>query len=233
MRIYSLIMAISITCGGGGKAEDASAGTDGESSGDPSGGTSGAEASTPTTGEDPPGTGTEEDPDLTTGPATSQGSTTGDPGMSTGEEDVTGGEEATADTGGGSTGESTGESTGGGAPGNASVDDSCAPDDGAALELRVGLDEASCGAPWSGDQLSLLVYQGAPLTPGVYPLDGGFGASVFDAGDGLVFGTVGSLTIESWSDEEVVGSYEVTLEDRSMHSGSFVGPHCLTMPMCG
>lgn len=231
MRIYSLIMAISITCGGG-KADDASETSDGETTGDPSG-SSGSEESTPTTGEEPQGTGTEDDPGSTTGPATSMTATSVDPSGSTGEDDVTGGEEATADTGGESSGESSGGSTGEGAPGNATVDDSCAPDDGAALEFRVGLDEASCGAPWSGDQLRLLVYQGAPLTPGVYPLDGSFGATVFDDGQGFVFGTVGSLTIEAWSEDAVVGSYEVTLEDRSMHSGSFVGPHCLTMPMCG
>ena len=225
MRIYSLILAISITCGGGKGGEDASATSDGSTGEDPSGvASSGSEASTPTTGEDPQGTGTSDDPGVTTGPATSLTSTTLDPSESTGGDEETGGD---------SSSEGSSESTGPGAPENATVDDSCAPNDGAALEFRVGLDEASCGAPWSGDQLRLLVYLGAPLTPGVYPLDGGAGAAVFDGGDGLVFGTVGSLTIESWSDDAVVGSYEVTLEDRSMHSGSFVGPHCLTMPMCG
>lgn len=233
MRIYSLIMAISITCGGGKGGEDASATSGDESTGDPSHGSSGSEESTPTTGDDgPQGTGTGDDAGVTTGPATSMGSTTADPGESTGD-DVTGGEEASADTGGDSTSESTSESTGEGVPGNATVDDSCAPNDGAALEFRVGLDEASCGSPWSGDQLRLLVYQGAPLSPGVYPLDGIDGAAVFDGGDGLVFGSDGSLTIEAWTEEAVVGSYEVTLEDNSVHSGSFVGPHCLTMPMCG
>ena len=47
MRIYSLLMAISITCGGGKGGEDASATTGGESTADPSG-TTGSSDATPT-----------------------------------------------------------------------------------------------------------------------------------------------------------------------------------------
>lgn len=224
MRIYSLLMAISITCGGGKGGEDASATTGGESTADPSG-TTGSSDATPTTGEPPPNTSSLSEASAETGPATTQSEgSTADPGASTGAGDTEDGD-ATAGTSGDSTGE--------GVPEHATVDNSCAPDDGAALEFRVGLAEAVCGAPWSGDQLRLLVYQGAPLAPGVYPLDGGLGGATFDDGQGLVFGSSGSLTIESWAEDAVVGSYEVTLEDRSVHAGDFVGPHCATMPMCG
>lgn len=230
MRTYLFIMAVSITCGGGKGGEDASA-TE-SSTGEATSGLSGSDSDeAPTEASDStPVTSTDTGPSgVTTGQASGMSeSATADPTtLSTGGDEATGGEST------GSNEATGGESTGAGAPQNATVDDGCAPDDGAALEFRIGVDAATCGSPWSGDQLRILLYQGDPLAPGVYPLDNGSGGATFDDGQGLVFGSSGTLTIDAWAEDAVAGSYEVTLEDNSVHSGSFVGPHCMTMPMCG
>lgn len=230
IRFYSLIMAISISCGGGKAGDDASGSSTGDTGVDPSGSstdetptTSSASAST----DDGTGTGaSNSDPTPgTTGPATSVGETdTGTGEDATGPSETTGGPSSTGGT----------STTGDGTVSTAAVDSACAPDDGPALEFRLGVDAAECGAPWSFEQLRILLWNGGPLAPGEYVLDGGNGFATYDDGMGMqASGMTGKIVIESWSDAEVVGSYDVTLDDQSVHFGNFVGPRCMTNPMCG
>lgn len=231
MRIYSLIMAISFSCGGGGKSDAGTApeGTSEAMTDDVATGLAATTNELPTTGETASAADTENgetgDPTTLTTSGTTQAST--DSSVSDTDTPITGEATAAEDTTGGETG------TGGSAPDNAVVDDSCAPNDGAALEFRIGLDAAECGAAWTGGNLRVTLYQGGPLAPGVYPLDGGFGGASFEENQDLVFGGSGSLTIDEWTEEAVSGSYSLTFDDQSVRAGSFVGPHCLTMPMCG
>lgn len=233
MRIYSLVMAISITCGGSKGGEDGSATQTTGATEDSSGGeTSVGTSELPTTGgleestAGPSGTGTgtasASEPGTTTGPATTQAESTGGETSS-----------PSSDSGEDSTGPASDTSTGEAPADLAAVEDACAPNDGAALELRVGLVAAECGAEFVGDTLRISLYVGAPLTPGEYVLGNGFGGATFDDGQGMVFASQGTVVIEQWDEAAVVGTYEVTFDDQTVRSGAFAGPHCDTNPPCG
>jgi hypothetical protein len=233
MRIYSLIMAVSITCGGGKGGEEVSTTQTTGDTEDPSGGESTlgtgelpttSEAEGSTTG-DPSGTSTASsvsDPGMTTGPATTQTGSTDDESSS-----------PSTDSGEDSTGPASETSTGEGPADLATVEDACAPDDGAAVELRVGLLAAECGADFVGDALRIFLYTGAPLSPGEYMLGDELGGAFFDDGQGMVFASEGAVVIEQWDEAAITGTYALTFDDQTVRAGAFVGPRCLTMPMCG
>ena len=91
--------------------------------------------------------------------------------------------------------------------------------------------EAVCAAPWAVDALRIMLYQGGPLAPGVYMLDGGNGFAWLQQGDmPPETSNVGALTIEAWDGEQVSGSY--SLPEFGL-AGSFVGPHCAGGGLCG
>ncbi len=131
-------------------------------------------------------------------------------------------------------GSTTGE-TGGVVVVDAAVVDACAPDDGPAVELRLGLIEPLCDSKWSDEQLRIVLFTGAPLAPGVYPLDGGFGFATRQGVNDpdFISGNMGSVTIVSWDDAGVVGDYTVTFADASVREGGFTGPYCDLSPPCG
>lgn len=133
----------------------------------------------------------------------------------------------------GETGDGTGE-TGVQLLVDGSAESTCAPNDGPAVELKIDLSAPVCGASWDGEQLRVIVFQGAPLAPGTYMLgdDTGFGTLQIGANEPM-FADAGSVTIESWTDAEVTGTYTVIFGDNTMRSGAFTGPFCPTMPMCG
>lgn len=210
------------------------------------------------------GSATDTDPGPATGTGTATDTVTGGPGSSSGPEpttasDVTGemsttepvapstgevstgevstttevstsgtGEETFADT----TGESsTGEPT---APGDASVHDSCAPNDGPALEFRLALDAATCEAGWADEQLRVMIFQGGPLAPGEYSLaQGGFASLQPKGVQDPVTTNDGTLTIVSWDDGGVTGSYALTFPNAEVREGSFAGPYCPGNFPCG
>lgn len=134
-----------------------------------------------------------------------------------------------------SAGDSTSGTTGGLVVVDGALVDACAPDDGPAVELRLGLSEPLCDSKWSDEQLRILLFTGAPLAPGVYPLGGGFGFATRQGVDDpdFISGMTGSVTIESWDDAGVVGGYNVTFEDTSVRAGGFSGPYCDLSPPCG
>jgi hypothetical protein len=134
-----------------------------------------------------------------------------------------------------SAGDSTSGTTGGLVVVDGAVVGACAPDDGPAVELRLGLSEPLCDSKWSDEQLRIVLFTGAPLAPGVYPLDGGFGFATRQGVDDpdFISGMMGSVTIESWDGAGVVGGYSVTFEDASVREGGFTGPFCDEPPLCG
>lgn len=175
----------------------------------------------------------------TTGsPATSEASTdagsTGAGGTTEASASSTGATSATS--GGtdepGSTGGSSGE-TAGSPTGDATVDDSCAPNDGPALEFRLELSAPMCGATWSGDVLRVMLYQGGPLAPGVYMLAGNGFASLEQGGQPPVTSESGTITIDAWAGDMVSGSYMLPGLTPEVIAGSFAGPHCPGGGLCG
>lgn len=122
-------------------------------------------------------------------------------------------------------------------PGRA--EEACSPDDGPAVELFFGLEDATCDAVSAGGPiLRLIVFnRSAPLAPGSYALDGMDGGFVWlDAdGDGNadVDATTGMVTIEAWSGDRVTGSYAVDRGDAETLVGDFAVSFCDANPMCG
>ena len=162
------------------------------------------------------------------------GSSSG-PGSSTAAGESTGASEAGESTAGeGTTGGDTG-TTGEVIVLDAALNNACAPDDGPAVALRVGLVEPACEAKWGGESLRIVIFMAAPLQPGVYPLGEGLGFATRQGVDDpdFVSGTVGSVTIEAWDGAAVVGSYEVSCADASVRAGGFSGPYCDDDILCG
>jgi hypothetical protein len=182
----------------------------------------------------------------TTGQVTSEGSTGA---ANTGSESTDSASDATSTaantsvgtddtgfTGGDSTGvgESSG-STGGQEIVDATVEDSCAPNDGPALEFHFLLAAPMCGAAWADLAVRVNLFQGGPLAPGSYSLAGGAGFATAQSGNKpLVMTTSGTVVIDAWDGDVVSGSYELDFVDAGfVISGDFVGPHCAGGGLCG
>lgn len=145
--------------------------------------------------------------------------------------DVTGPETTTIM---GSTGDDT--TTGNGTIGVAALYNDCAPNDGPAFRVEIGVSEPTCGAAWEAtDKLTIHIYKMAPVAPGEFKL--GFpddGDAILDTGDGSPnVATAGTLTIDSWTDDQVTGSYDLTLDDNTHLAGDFAGPYCGGPFLCG
>lgn len=169
-----------------------------------------------------------------TGPATgTAGMTSTSVGESTGG-DSTGADESTSGDSSGSGGGET-ETTGEVVVVAAALNNACAPDDGPAVALRPGLVEPGCEAKWSDESLRIVLFMEAPLLPGVYPLGEGLGFATRQGMDEPDFVTAmaGSVTIEAWEDQAVVGTYSVTFADASVREGAFSGPYCDDDILCG
>lgn len=219
--------------------EKASQVTTGEGS---TGSTSGASTTEGTTTEVPTGSVT----DASTGSvsetasATEAGTTgletgTGHGGMSTGTGESTAGDST---SGGESTaGEGT---TGAGTTGeppvlDAAWNNACAPNDAPSVALRPGLLAAACEEDWSDEALRIVIFKPGPLAPGVYKLGEGLGFATRQGKDDPDFVTAmqGSVTIESWDAQGVVGSYSVIFVDASLREAGFSGPYCDDDILCG
>jgi hypothetical protein len=134
----------------------------------------------------------------------------------------------------GTDGESSGTSGGVDPAGTAVVEDSCAPNDGAALLFRLAVTEPVCGAQDKGEKLHIFFWEGAPLAPGSYPITEGMGFASYQVGNKEPINSVdGTLTIDSWVGDLVIGSYELTFVDDSVREGVFAGPFCDLNPPCG
>ena len=138
-----------------------------------------------------------------------------------------------------------GDDSGGVAPGpavEAWAQDSCAPDDGPALELRLNTAASECAADWldASFQMAVLLF-GSPATTGSSH-DLADGGSVFVSAqiDGRVTTGVSSGTL--WIDGadavggSISGHYQIDLlvdGATEARSGSFVAPWCAAEGKCG
>lgn len=157
---------------------------------------------------------------------TSDGSSTGGPETST----STG---STSTTSEGDTGVDT---TTGGFSGEAAVYNDCAPNDGPAFRIEIGVSLPLCDAPWpTPDHFTITVYDAPPAAPGEYPLVfPNPGDAILDNGDGSPEVAIeGKVIIETWQADEVSGSYDVLFEGGLHLSGSFTGPYCGGPFNCG
>ena len=200
----------------------------------------------PARGPGPPTDGVTGAPGTSSGPepttasdVTGEMSTTEPVAPSTGEVstgEVSTGEASTSGTEGETFADTTGESSTGEptAPGDASVHDSGAPTGGPAPESRLALDAPPCGAGWGDEQLRVMIFQGGPLAPGEYSLaQGGFASLQPKGVQDPVTTNDGTLTIVSWDDGGVTGSYALTFPNAEVREGSFAGPYCPGNFPCG
>lgn len=120
--------------------------------------------------------------------------------------------------------------------GDAVVRDTCAPNDGPAFELQVGLDGTSCDATAQPDQpfVSIRIDAAGPA-PGTFhfgELAGGQGD--YDAGDGNVLTNGnGWIVIDAFDGETVSGSYHLVVPEVAYLSGTFEAPYCEGGGPCG
>jgi len=143
----------------------------------------------------------------------------------------------------GTTDTGTADSGGSGFAG-AYIEDSCAPDDGAAVELTLydSLSDA-CVADSIAQTLSIYVWDTAfPIPPGTTitsaPLDGGLApaSATLCLGGTAPCLTSNTLTItfdEYVQDDHASGSYSVTFDGDIVEAGTFVAPWCAGDVLCG
>jgi hypothetical protein len=116
----------------------------------------------------------------------------------------------------------------GGADEFASVDRTCAPNDGPAVEFRLRLAANVCGADALTD-LRVDIYQPAPLSVGTHALADGGHWTLFENGNVVDSGDSGTIVIDAWDGDSVSFHY-----DLGGQTGAVVGaPFCDTQPMCG
>lgn len=165
------------------------------------------------------------------GTSTGAGGSTGDVEGSTGGS----GPQTTTSTGTTLDPASTGGDNTGGAIAPATVENSCAPNDGPALEFHFALTASECGAAPESLDMRAFLYMPGPLPPGAYSLDGGNGHWVIQ--DGMnppETGTQGTIIINSWDDTGASGHFELVQDGMGAFPGFFdMAPFCQTNPMCG
>jgi len=97
--------------------------------------------------------------------------------------------------------------------------------------LAIGLEDATCVAGYADQEwLDIQVWQSGPLLPGEYPIDSAvYNSANPDPGPK----TYGILTIDTWDNDSVSGSYVVGFANTHL-SGSFEQTlYCDLQPMCG
>ncbi len=118
------------------------------------------------------------------------------------------------------------------------VDNSCAPDDGPAFVITVGLDANACDAESDGGPIIRFLISAEPPMPGmsqVYELSQpDSNASYSPVGDltDAEFVSDGIVRIFEWGDT-IVGEYEIGLADTTVLVGSFSTPYCNSDIICG
>lgn len=215
--------------------------------------TSDADSAGPTTAD----TGTSAGPttDDTAGPTTdatvtaddTSGTTSTSTGTSTTGDEVTtsptaGSTDGTAtgdNTGtatGDDTGVDTGSTTGGGLGEPTLIVNTCAPNDGPAVELRIGVADLTCDSDFPEDApiFRIVLYKPGPLALGLHPIDGDQGFAYFDDGGGAVVnGFTGAVNVEEETASGARGTYDVALDDGTALAGSFDAIYCKVDTMCG
>ncbi len=125
-----------------------------------------------------------------------------------------------------------------GPSGAARLEPSCAPDDGRAVRLIVGMEEPGCdGAFSSVAHVRITLWEGVgwPLAEGTYPFDSGSGTAWYarEAGDPEESGRSGTVTVSATSDGTTAGTYSVDLGGGEVVEGTFEAVTCETGEVCG
>lgn len=178
------------------------------------------------------------DPSATTDPTTMEPTTTNPTSASsTGGSSGSGSEGASSGTSSGpSSSGGPGTDTGGDPGAPSTYGEACAPDDGPAVEFKIGLDVRACTGvfPDGAPIFRIVLFQGVDLPVGEHKLDGGFGFAYLDKGDGMpVNGMTGSLIVSAKTADGLVGTYDVTLDDTTHLSGGFDALYCPQDVLCG
>ncbi len=129
----------------------------------------------------------------------------------------------------------------GGVPGPAGpsrIEASCAPDDGHATLLVVGMEEATCDSPFDGvPHVRITLWEGTewPVVPGTYAFDEGSGTAWYLGERGIAeeHARSGSVTIDTATGGTVRGTYSVELDGGETVAGAFEAMACETSTMCG
>lgn len=164
----------------------------------------------------------------------------------------TGGGETSSTTAGTTSSSSSGDAGGaggagggGGAPvavsGESSVVNDCAPNDGPARTLKIGLSARTCSATPSKSLLRMSFYTHIDSPAGNTWTFGGGSADAQgvyqpDIGDpsNIVAVLIGTLQITTWDGQSATGSYDVELVDGQHLVGLFDAIACLQEPaLCG
>jgi hypothetical protein len=151
-----------------------------------------------------------------------------------------------AGSGGGGSGGTGGQ---GGAGGSAAVPvegesrtiKSCAPDDGTAFTIEIGLPQATCDAAQAGPLLRISFYTHVDAPAGntfvISQEITGDGQAIFNPGgdpSNLIFAKNGTLTVDTWDTASATGGYDIIFTDGTHLAGTFNAVGCLTnSPMCG
>lgn len=125
--------------------------------------------------------------------------------------------------------------------GESNVERSCAPNDAPAYVVVIGLAAAACGSPPAGPVLRVSLYTNIDMPAGsTWDLteNSPDGFALYQPGgdpSNLVFGSKGTLSIDTWDEmTTVTGSYDIELTDGTHLVGEFNATACLeNMPMCG
>lgn len=133
-----------------------------------------------------------------------------------------------------------GHSSGMPVDGAAAVSPSCAPDDGAAFTIEIGLTDRSCAAAPSGSVLRLSFWTNTSMPAGhtwnLAPNVGEGQGTYTPIADPTSFVSMdsGTLVVDTWAADSAAGSYDVMLKDGTHLSGTFDAIPCLMTPaMCG
>ena len=131
---------------------------------------------------------------------------------------------------------------GNGPDGGATVDNSCAPDDGAALKFEFGLAHDECGSGVGSTaylRITLYTPQPGPLPEGrrvTWADELGTGEAVYKASsdEEWLRGESGWMQVDQWREGgDVEGAYEVKLSGGGTISDSFTLPFCDSDVLCG
>jgi hypothetical protein len=126
-------------------------------------------------------------------------------------------------------------------PGESNVVRDCAPNDGPAYTVTVGLAAGTCNAMPAGPVLRIRMWTKLDMPAGnTWDLaeNSPDGFAVYSPGgdpSNLIYSSKGTLAIKTWDEmTKVTGSYDIELTDGTHLVGDFNAAACLNdMPMCG
>ena len=118
------------------------------------------------------------------------------------------------------------------------IDDACAPDDGRAFELVIGVGAPDCLSEQAPQEwLRIAIWEGELPVDDVWSFDDEGGAGWYQpatADHDWVLVDEGSLELSNWTgDDTLVGDYEVSTEDGDLLIGDFTAVRCESTVTCG